>query len=144
MKKLMLQGAFATIIGVSALAGTHHGVCVFGLNRSGDCWHTSERYTYRPHFGVTVHDDNWRWRNRDRHHRWREHEGRGYWRNGIWLSFQGLDSRIRKQRPRVAVFVSVEWQYFYRRAVRQRKGVRLADNQCIRPAVDFEHRGILG
>jgi hypothetical protein len=92
MKKLMLQGAFATIIGVSALAGTHHGVCVFGLNRSGDCWHTSERYTYRPHFGVTVHDDNWRWRNRDRHHRWREHEGRGYCRNGIWLSFQGLDS----------------------------------------------------
>jgi hypothetical protein len=35
---------------------------------------------------VVIHDDNWRWRDRD-HYRWREHEGRGYWRNGIWLSF---------------------------------------------------------
>ena len=43
--------------------------------------------TIRPRFGVVIHDDNWRWRDRDRHYRWREHDGRGYWRNGIWLSF---------------------------------------------------------
>ncbi|HWC62340.1 MAG TPA: hypothetical protein VG501_01880, partial [Rhizomicrobium sp.] len=55
-------------------------------NRSGDCWHTRERYSYRPSFGLTIHEDNWRWGPRDRF-RWREHRGRGYWRNGIWLSF---------------------------------------------------------
>ncbi len=91
MKKLMLQGAAAAIIGVAALAGTATTASAYVVcNRAGDCWHTSERYNYRPHFGVVVHDDNWRWRDRDhdrRHYRWREHDGRGYWRNGIWLSF---------------------------------------------------------
>ena len=90
MKKLMLQGAVAAIIGVAALAGTDTTASAYVVcKRSGDCWHTSERYNYRPHFGIVVHDDNWRWRDRDRgrHYRWREHEGRGYWRNGIWLSF---------------------------------------------------------
>ena len=42
--------------------------------------------TTPPRAGIVVHDDNWRWRGRD-HYRWREHEGRGYWRNGIWLNF---------------------------------------------------------
>ena len=55
-------------------------------NRYGDCWHTTDRYTYRPVWGITVHDDNWRWRHRD-HYRWREHEGRGYWRSGVWINF---------------------------------------------------------
>jgi len=88
MKKLMIQGAVAAVIGFAALAGTATTASAYVVcNRSGDCWHTSERYRYRPHFGVVVHDDNWRWRDRDRHYRWREHSGRGYWRNGIWLTF---------------------------------------------------------
>ncbi len=66
-----------------------HGWLGFGLcacNRYGDCWHTTGRYDYRPAFGVTVHDDNWRWGHRDRY-RWREHAGRGYWRSGVWVTF---------------------------------------------------------
>ena len=37
------------------------------------------------------HPDDWyfhrRWEG-DRDHRWRDyHEGRGYWRNGVWITF---------------------------------------------------------
>lgn len=57
-------------------------------NRYGDCWRTSERYDYRPAWGLKVYDDNWRWRDGERY-RWREaHRGRGYWgRNGVWITF---------------------------------------------------------
>jgi hypothetical protein len=33
----------------------------------------------RPEFGVTVHPDGWAWKEGEKH-RWREHEGHGYWR----------------------------------------------------------------
>jgi hypothetical protein len=57
-------------------------------NRSGDCWHVKERYKYRPDFGISIHPDNWRWRDHDHaRYRWREHEGRGYWREGVWIQF---------------------------------------------------------
>ena len=91
MKKFLVQGALAALLGVGALAATAGSASAYiACNGHGDCWHTTSRYTYRPAWGVTVHDDNWRWRDRDRdrrHYRWREHDGRGYWRNGIWLSF---------------------------------------------------------
>ena len=35
------------------------------LQPHGDCWHTTDRYDYRPAFGIRVHDDNWKWRARD-------------------------------------------------------------------------------
>jgi hypothetical protein len=83
MRKLLLGAA----IGVSALAATVGSASAYvACNRAGDCWHTQDRYTYRPAFGVTVHDEGWRWRDHDRY-RWREHNGRGYWRNGVWLTF---------------------------------------------------------
>ena len=86
MKKLLLQGAFAVLIGVGGLAATTTSASAYvACNRSGDCWHTTERYTYRPSFGISIHDDNWKWRGH--HYRWREHDGRGYWRNGLWVTF---------------------------------------------------------
>ena len=75
----MIGAAGLAIVSTSASAEI---VC----NGAGDCWHTHEHYTYQPSFGVVVHPDDWRWGDRD-HYRWREHEGRGYWRNGIWLTF---------------------------------------------------------
>ncbi len=88
MKKLMLQGAIAAMIGSAALIGTATTASAEIIcNRAGDCWHARDHYDYSPRFGVVVHDDNWRCRDRDRHYRWREHDGRGYWRNGIWLRF---------------------------------------------------------
>jgi hypothetical protein len=82
-KKLM----FAVVAGAGALAATAGSASAYVVcNRHGDCWHTTDRYTYRPAWGLRVHDDNWRWRHRG-HYRWREHEGRGYWRSGVWVTF---------------------------------------------------------
>ena len=56
---------------------------------SGDCWHSDDRF--RAH-GVTVerHPDDWyfhqHW-DRDRDHHWHDyHDGRGYWRGGVWIT----------------------------------------------------------
>ena len=75
-----------TIAGLGALAALAAPASAYVVcNISGDCWHTSDRYDYKPGWGITVHDDGWRWRG-DRYH-WREHDGRGYWRSGIWITF---------------------------------------------------------
>ena len=76
-----------TLAGAAALAATAAPASAYiRCNRDGSCWHTTERYDYRPTFGITVHDDSWKWRGR--HYRWREHDGRGYWnRSGVWITF---------------------------------------------------------
>jgi hypothetical protein len=58
-------------------------------NREGDCWHTESRIR-APGVTFSWHPDDWyfhqRWDN-DRDRRFREyHEGRGYWRNGVWIT----------------------------------------------------------
>ena len=86
MKKLLLQSAFAALIGAGALAATATSASAYiACNRAGDCWHTHDRYRYPSGFGIVVHRDNWHWRGH--HYRWHEHEGRGYWRNGLWITF---------------------------------------------------------
>jgi hypothetical protein len=87
MKKLFLKSAMAAILGAAALGATASTASAeIVCNGAGDCWHVRDHYTYEPSFGVTVHPDNWKWTDRD-HYRWREHEGRGYWRNGLWVTF---------------------------------------------------------
>jgi hypothetical protein len=79
--------ALGVLVATGALAATADVASArVACNRFGDCWHVNDRYDYRPHWGIRVHEDNWRWRGR--HYRWREHEGRGYWgRNGVWITF---------------------------------------------------------
>jgi hypothetical protein len=59
---------------------------MIACNAEGECWHVTHRYVYRPEFGVVIHPDGWRWGAGD-HYVWREHPGRGYWHNGIWIKF---------------------------------------------------------
>ena len=81
IKTLILSAA----IGLGSIAAMSSGASAAVVcNRAGDCWHTSSNYHYRPSFGITIHDSNWRLH--DRMH-WREHTGRGYWRNGAWVRF---------------------------------------------------------
>ena len=89
MKKLILRSALATIIGAGAFAAmTSTASAEIVCNGAGDCWHVHEHYDYQPSFGVTVHPDNWRWEDRDHdHYRWHEHDGRGYWKSGVWIQF---------------------------------------------------------
>jgi hypothetical protein len=78
---------FTALFGASALALTSAGASArIVCNQDGDCWHVHAEYNYLPEFGLTVHPDNWRWRDGE-HFAWREHEGRGYWRGGQWRQF---------------------------------------------------------
>ncbi len=76
---LALAGALVTTSASAAV------VC----NDEGDCWRVAERHEYRPEFGLRIYADDWRWPEAEaRRYRWREvGEGRGYWRNGIWIRF---------------------------------------------------------
>ena len=80
-----LAGAFSVIsLLVTASAASAYIVC----NREGDCWHTDRRL-HAPGVVFEYHPDDWYFHQHwDANHHWREmHEGRGYWRNGIWLNF---------------------------------------------------------
>lgn len=75
----IVAAAGLTLVASNAMAAV---VC----NQEGECWHTSRHYDYHPEFGVSIHPNNWRW-GHDDHYRWHEHHGRGYWHNGVWVTF---------------------------------------------------------
>ena len=83
MKKIAIAAAAATI-GVMTMATS--ASAAVACNRDGECWHVKNAYKYQPEFGVVVHENNWKWGTGEKY-RWREHTGRGYWRNGVWIRF---------------------------------------------------------
>ena len=85
--KMIAKLAVAAALAGSALAMTATSASAYIVcNARGVCWHAHNRYAYRPEFGIVVHPDNWRWRGRG-HYVFKEHTGRGYWRNGVWVTF---------------------------------------------------------
>ncbi len=85
--KLASKTAMAALLGLGLLAaGATTASAAVVCNREGFCWHVRHPYAYRPEFGIVVHPDNWRW-GPNEHYNWREHRGRGYWRNGVWVRF---------------------------------------------------------
>lgn len=84
MKKYMKLAA-AAALGASAMALTTLDASASVVcNAAGECWHVRHPYAYPVGVGVVVHPDGWRWGPAD-HFVWREHPGRGYWRNGVWI-----------------------------------------------------------
>ncbi len=81
MRKVILAAAVgAGALALSALNASAAIVC------SGDvCWHTHETYTYPPEAHVTIHEDTWQ---AGPSIRFREHEGRGYWRGDSWTEIR--------------------------------------------------------
>lgn len=78
---------FAALMGASALTLTVTGASArIVCNEEGDCWHVKGDYQFKPEFKLTVHPDNWKWKEGE-HHAWREHEGHGYWQGGSWKEF---------------------------------------------------------
>lgn len=77
----------AMLLGVSAvaLACTNASAAIV-CNQDGDCWHTQTDYEYQPSFGLSVHQNDWKWKEGEKH-AWREHEGKGYWQGGNWKDF---------------------------------------------------------
>jgi hypothetical protein len=81
-----LLGALA---GAGALAAMAVPASAYiACNREGDCWHTENRVAV-PGVAFEYHPDDWYFHRHwggDRM-RYREfHEGRGYWRNGVWIT----------------------------------------------------------
>jgi hypothetical protein len=85
-KNLLISAALAvTGMGLLAVPASAEVVC----NAAGDCWKTATHYEYKPEWKVVVHPDTWYEEHKaDKALRWREsHEGRGYWRDGVWVTF---------------------------------------------------------
>jgi len=55
-------------------------------NNEGECWHV-KRHDYSPDLKLSVHPDNWKWAAHEKY-KWREHEGHGYWRKGVWIEIK--------------------------------------------------------
>jgi hypothetical protein len=84
--RTLLLGA---VVGAGALTALAAPASAYvACSREGDCWHTESRYR-APGVRFSYHPDDWYFHQRwdgDRH--WRDrHEGRGYWRNGLWITF---------------------------------------------------------
>jgi hypothetical protein len=79
-KVLLGATAGAAILASSVITASAAIVC------SGNvCWHVQERYSYPPSAGVVVHEDDWK---AGPDIRFREHEGRGYWKGDTWTDFE--------------------------------------------------------
>ena len=75
----LIGAGSVTLISTNASAGI---VC----NEDGDCWRTQTEYTYAPTLGLSVHQNDWKWKEGEKY-AWREHEGNGYWKGGSWTGF---------------------------------------------------------
>jgi hypothetical protein len=88
-KKALSTAAVAIVIGAGGLivtAGTASARVI--CNAEGDCWHTDTPPPVVPGVTFSVHPDDWYFHQTwgpDRHFR-EYHDGRGYWRGGVWVT----------------------------------------------------------
>jgi hypothetical protein len=90
LKKLFLTTVTASLLGVGGLAAVATSASAYlACNTEGDCWHT-ERREHVPGVTFQYHPDDWyfhqHWEADHDHHYRDYHEGRGYWRNGVWIT----------------------------------------------------------
>jgi hypothetical protein len=78
---MRLVSILAAVCVVAMAASTASAAIV--CNDDGDCWHVRGHAEYKPELKLRVYGDDWKWKGHK--HRWREHEGRGYWRHGVWI-----------------------------------------------------------
>jgi hypothetical protein len=83
--KSLVKLAAGIVLGAGMLAATSASAAIV-CNAEGACWHVRHPYAYPMGVGVVVHPNGWVW-GPGEHYTWREHVGRGYWRNGIWIRF---------------------------------------------------------
>jgi hypothetical protein len=81
LRKTLLAAA---VVGAGALALSSLSASAAILCTGDVCWHSHDTYTYPPEAHVIVHEDSWK---AGPHIRFREHEGRGYWRGETWTSW---------------------------------------------------------
>lgn len=85
--KMSLKLVASAVFGAAVLALTAGTAsAAVACNAAGECWHVRRAWAYPPEAGIVIHPDGWHWGPGARFV-WREHPGRGYWRNGVWISF---------------------------------------------------------
>ena len=78
---IMASGVIGAALAASPIPASAEIVC------SGNvCWHVKERLAYPPESKVIIHEDSWRAPPAEKYE-FREHEGRGYWREGKWIEW---------------------------------------------------------
>ena len=89
MKTALSAAAITMLMGTGALVATTGTASArMVCNSDGDCWHTERTYRY-PDRSYTHHNDDWYFHqtwNDQRHYR-EPHEGRGYYKGGLWIGF---------------------------------------------------------
>lgn len=91
MKKKLITLTCAALLATGTLMLTAGSASAYVVcNRDGgDCWHSDSRVRV-PHARFEYHNDNWYFHHRwdgdnDRHYR-DYHQGRGYYRGGLWIT----------------------------------------------------------
>ena len=89
LKKLLLTASTAALLGLGGLAASSVAANAYmACNHEGDCWHTESRVAV-PGVRFDYHPDDWyfhqKWDGGDRHYR-DYHEGRGYYKGGVWIT----------------------------------------------------------
>jgi hypothetical protein len=91
LKKALSATAIAALMATGALVASAGAASAYmACNREGgDCWHTDKRDRV-PGVHFDYHPDDWyfhqKWEgNNERHYR-DYHEGRGYYKGGIWIT----------------------------------------------------------
>jgi hypothetical protein len=80
LSKVLVGGMLgASVLAFSPVSASADIVCVTVV-----CWHTHERYVYPPDARVVVHEDTWK---AEPTVKFREHEGRGYWKGDVWTTW---------------------------------------------------------
>ena len=81
-KLVALSLAGLVMVAMSSLSASARIIC----NEDGACWHAQEEYAYPLSVSLSIHPDDWRWKEGE-HYVWKEHQGRGYWHSGEWRAF---------------------------------------------------------
>ena len=89
VKKALSATAIAVLLATGALVvtiGTASARVV--CNAEGDCWHT-DSFPVVPGIRFNIHPDDWyfhqHWDTDKEHHYRDSHEGRGYYKGGVWI-----------------------------------------------------------
>jgi hypothetical protein len=91
LKNVLSATAIATLMATGALVATTGAASAYiACNRDGgDCWHSDAR-PRAPGMKFDVHPDDWYFHQKwdaDKDHHFRDyHEGRGYYKGGVWVT----------------------------------------------------------
>jgi len=91
LKRQILTASAAAILAFAGLAASSVTATAYiACNREGgDCWHSESRVR-APGLRFDYHPDDWYFHQKwdaDRNHHYRDyHEGRGYYKGGVWIT----------------------------------------------------------